>query len=267
MYHSITFGDKNTWTDWHLVATSRPVIDPPQPKTQYVDIPGADGSIDLTESLAGRPVFSDREGSLEFYVLNDFDIDGYSYDWFTVYSTVMQYLHGRYMRMVLEDDPNYYYEGRFSVNSWKSDQNHSTITIDYHVSPYRYLIVEDITASDLEVGRILPVYESGTTTLTGFSDESSDYFIRQKTVRPYTAGDSVRMGNKFRFDLALYGGTLENLTAKSWQASERMNGNRFTFTDDGFYRMNIWRGYNTVVTADDISEMVDAIYYYKGGIL
>ncbi|MBE6724980.1 MAG: hypothetical protein E7576_07270 [Ruminococcaceae bacterium] len=138
MYHSITFGNKNTYSDWHLVPSSRPVVDPPKPKTQYVDIPGADGSIDLTESLAGRPVFSDRQGSFEFIVLNDFNLDNYSYDWNSVYTAVLSYLHGKRMRMVLEDDPTYFYEGRFSVNGWKSDANNSKITIDYVVGPYKY---------------------------------------------------------------------------------------------------------------------------------
>ena len=28
-YHSVVFGEKNTWDDWHLVPSSRPVINPP----------------------------------------------------------------------------------------------------------------------------------------------------------------------------------------------------------------------------------------------
>ena len=52
------------------------------------------------------------------------------------------------MRAVLEDDPEYYYEGRFSVNSWKSDKTHSSITINYSVAPYKkklhktYFVIE-----------------------------------------------------------------------------------------------------------------------------
>ena len=50
------------------------------------------------------------------------------------------YIHGQKMKMILEDDPLYYYEGRFSVNAWRSDQHYSVITIDYDVGPYkRYL--------------------------------------------------------------------------------------------------------------------------------
>ena len=132
MYHSITFGDKNTYDDWHLAPSSRPLFDPPKPKTKYLDIPGASGSIDLSESLTSFPLFEDREGDIEFYVLN-----GYQ-EWQTLYSEIMDYLHGKKMNAVLEDDLSYHYEGRFSVNKWKSDSYWSKITISYRVNPYKW---------------------------------------------------------------------------------------------------------------------------------
>ena len=131
MYHSINFGEKNTWSDWHLVPSSRPVFNPPSLKERYLDIPGGDGAIDLTEALTGYPVFNNRTGSLEFIVMNDY------WPWTEAYSTICDYLHGRKMRAVLEDDSEYYYEGRFKVNRWKSDKAYSLITIDYTVAPYK----------------------------------------------------------------------------------------------------------------------------------
>lgn len=132
MYHSIIFGDKNTWDDWFLVPSSRPVFNPPKLKTTYIDIPGANGHLDLTESLTGEPVYECREGSFEFVV------DNWHKEWHEIYSEIMCYLHGRTMRAILEDDPQYYYEGRFTVNKWKSDKINSKITIDYVVHPYKF---------------------------------------------------------------------------------------------------------------------------------
>lgn len=102
MYHSITFGTKNTWDDWHLIPTSRPVFNPPSVKTNLIEIPGGDGALDLTTALAGRPLYKNRTGSIEFFVENDFR------DWAVLYSEIMVYLHGQKMRAVLEDDPSYY---------------------------------------------------------------------------------------------------------------------------------------------------------------
>ena len=141
MYHSITFGSgnnaKNSWDDWHLVPSSRLIFSPPPIKTKYVDIPGADGSIDLTETLLGRPAYENRTGELEFIVVN-----GYG-EWKDRYSEILNYLHGRQMRAVLEDDPGYYYIGRFTVDEWGSEENWSTITISYNVDPYKRSLTTD----------------------------------------------------------------------------------------------------------------------------
>lgn len=131
MYHSITFGDKNTWDDWHLIPATRPVFNPPEIKIHYVDIPGANGQIDLIESLTGYPLYENRTGSIEFYVANGYE------DWAVLYSKIMNYLHGKRMRATLEDDQYFYYDGRFEVNQWKSDKWRSSIIIDYNVYPYK----------------------------------------------------------------------------------------------------------------------------------
>ena len=131
MYHSITIGDKNTWDDWHLIPATRPLFNPPTVKENMVNIPGGDGVLDLTASLAGRPTYNNRTGSWIFYVQNGFK------DWSTLYSEIMVYLHGQTFKAILEDDPAYFYEGRFSVNQWKSDKDYSQIEINYNVGPYK----------------------------------------------------------------------------------------------------------------------------------
>lgn len=137
MYHSITLGTKNTWDDWHLIPASRPLFNPPSVKTNYIEIPGADGSLDVTTAIAGRPLFNNRTGSWSFYVENGFK------DWSVLYSEIMMYLHGQEMRAVLEDDAAYFYVGRFSVNQWKSDPGNSMIVINYNVDPYKYYSTSD----------------------------------------------------------------------------------------------------------------------------
>lgn len=131
MYHSITFGEKNTWDDWHLIPASRPRFEPPPVKSSFIDIPGGDGSLDLSTALTGQIHYNNRTGKLSFIVANDYK------DWTALYTEIMMYLHGRKMRAVLEDDPGFYYEGRFAVNTWESNAQYSTIVINYNVSPYK----------------------------------------------------------------------------------------------------------------------------------
>ena len=75
--------------------------------------------------------FESRTGSFEFLVQN-------KKKWSDVYSELLAFMQGRFMRIVLEDDPLYYYEGRLHISSWKSNKNNSTITIDYDLSPFMY---------------------------------------------------------------------------------------------------------------------------------
>lgn len=134
MYHSITFGEKNTWDDWRLAPAYRPAFKPPAQKVKTLDIPGGDGLIDLSEALTGYPVFQNRTGSFEFVVMNDFK------PWHIAYSDIMDYLHGQKLHAVLEDDPDYFYEGRFTVDEWKSEKDWSRIVINYDVGPYKWAV-------------------------------------------------------------------------------------------------------------------------------
>ena len=138
-FHSITIGDKNTWDDWHLVPSSRPLVNPPEVKTHYVDLPGGNGSIDLTEVLSDRVVYTSRNGSWEFYVINSGQVVyGSQYDmWYERYTEIMEYLHGQKYRVILDDDPGYYYYGRLSVSNWESAKGNSILTISYVLEPYK----------------------------------------------------------------------------------------------------------------------------------
>lgn len=157
MYHSVKFNNDfpnentviDTYSDWHLVPESRPVVPMPEVNTNYVDVPGMSGSIDLTEYLTGYPTYKNRTGSLKFHVLN-----GYN-PWQVTYHNIANYLHGKEAAMMLEDDPNYYYFGRFTVQSWTSnnDGTWSDVEIGYTLDPYKYynqprVITATVTSSD-----------------------------------------------------------------------------------------------------------------------
>lgn len=134
MYHSITFGDKNTWDDWHLIPASRPAVAIPDVRTKYVEIPGRHGSVDIGDILTGFPVYGDRSGSFSFYVENG------HWPWHVAYSTIANYLHGKQMNMILEDDPGYYYQGRFKVGTWQTGKQCSGIEISYIVGSFKIAV-------------------------------------------------------------------------------------------------------------------------------
>ena len=133
MYHSVTFGSKNTFTDWHLVPDGRPVISMPELKKVTVDIPGRNSVLDLSQAVSKYPVFNNRTGTLKFHVLN-----GYG-DWQSRYTSIAEYIHGKNTEVRLEDDPLWYYRGRVYVKEWTSnnDGTWSDISFDYDLEPYK----------------------------------------------------------------------------------------------------------------------------------
>lgn len=164
-YHSLIISGQNTWDNWHIVPTERPSVAPAAVKESYVDIPGANGTLDYTEALAGTVLYGDSEGSWEFIVLN-----GYQ-EWYTLYNYLLQYLHGKEHTIILEDEPDYQYTGRLKVNQWKSEQHNSKITIDYKLSPYRTLVtgnVSDWKWDDLTVDSDTYVIYYGRLDLDGY---------------------------------------------------------------------------------------------------
>lgn len=156
MYHSITIGNKNTWSDWHLIPVTRPYVELPVVNQKVVEIPGRNGVLDLTTFLTGSPTYSNRKGSWEFYITNEY----YLYSdpkfvrnprnwsgWEEAYRTIAAHCTGRILSAVLEDDPNYSYTGRFQV-SYKPGKDYSTITISYDLEPYKTNLTNGSTSFD-----------------------------------------------------------------------------------------------------------------------
>ena len=70
MIYGVTLGGKHTYRDWGLLPKTRPTIAPPKVRTNYVDVPGLDGALDLSEALTGRVGYQTRDFSAEFIVID-----------------------------------------------------------------------------------------------------------------------------------------------------------------------------------------------------
>ena len=134
---SVNFGSKNTWDDWRMVPVDRPIISEPGLKTNIVDIPAANGQIDLMHALIGYPVYKNRTGTLKFRLVN---VDAESVQ--SRVNEIARHLHGVYMDMILDDEPQYYYSGFYEVTatSYKKAGENGEITIKYNLDPYKYSV-------------------------------------------------------------------------------------------------------------------------------
>lgn len=129
--NGVIFNDKHTYRDWGLLMKTRPNISPPKPKLKLIEVPGSDSVIDLTESLTGMVHYEMRTICFEFVMMEDRS------RWTSIYSDIMNYLHGKRVRIILDDDPNYCYTGRVSVGDLEPDKKVAVLEMEATVEPYK----------------------------------------------------------------------------------------------------------------------------------
>ncbi len=138
MMNGIWFDDTHSYDDLNLILSSVN-IPPATPKTNFVDIPGGDGSVDLTEAL-GEVKFKDRECTFTFTVLptDDFEVKK---------RLVSDWLNGRKFQINLDKDPDYYWIGRCSVSGYASDKKLHNIVVKAVVAPYKLKCTQTVVSA------------------------------------------------------------------------------------------------------------------------
>lgn len=113
----------NTWEDWHLIPDVPLIIQPPAVKEKYVDIPGRNGAIDLTEAVVGKPRFERMAGEFIF-TIHDNDPD-------KIYDDICEKLHGQKFDEVTIAGKEY--DGRWTVRSYEPDGESPKIVLGYNL--------------------------------------------------------------------------------------------------------------------------------------
>lgn len=104
-------------------------VAPAEPKTNLVNVPGADGSKDLSTLPAGRITYKDRKITWTFAL--------YPGDnWDRKHHQVSNALNGKECRITLDSDPGYYYIGRLTVKKYKLSGLLRQITVEATCRPY-----------------------------------------------------------------------------------------------------------------------------------
>lgn len=137
IYPDVQIGEFKTFTDWGLKLESMSVSFP-EAKTDQVDIPGANGLLDLSE-VNGQNCYKNRTLTLNFSLLDDYT------EWHDLSSKIARALHGKVVKCILPDDPNYYYEGRFSLQSTKNSDVLADFVFSGDVQPFK---MERYTAAE-----------------------------------------------------------------------------------------------------------------------
>lgn len=128
MARGTDFGGIHSHRDLNLIQ-QKVEVQPAEPKLNLVDVPGADGSKDLSTQPAGRVVYEDRTITWTFALYP-------GEKWDAKHRQVSNALNGRECRITLGTDPDYYFQGRVAVKKYNIDRTLRQITVEAICRPW-----------------------------------------------------------------------------------------------------------------------------------
>lgn len=141
----ISFDNIHSFYDLNLIL-SKVEIDPASPKTTYINIPGADGSLDLTEAH-GEVKYSDRKAKFTFTMNPAGNLSETA--WEEKKMEVSNRLNGRAFKITLDKDPDYYWQGRCKIDDYKSSKRVRQFVISATLRPYK--LKQSTTVAEFKV--------------------------------------------------------------------------------------------------------------------
>lgn len=148
----ITFGTYHSYDDLKLILTHKE-MGSPAVKENRIDIPGADGTIDLTDFF-GEPKYDDVKHKFDFTTTEP------QSDFLTQFSTVKNAIHGKKVRIILDDDPTFFYLGRCHVSSFTNEKGVGTVSVDCECEPYKYKIDKTVVTQAVNGTEVITLTNS-----------------------------------------------------------------------------------------------------------
>ncbi len=142
----VYFDNIHSFYDLNLIL-STVEISPATPKLTFVDVPGADGSLDMSE-VHGEVKYSNRKHTFTFTMNPAGDLSEQA--WEEKKTEVSNLLNGTACNIVLDKDPDYYWQGRCTVDSYKSNKRVRQFVISATVKPYKMKQAETVASFALQ---------------------------------------------------------------------------------------------------------------------
>lgn len=122
----------HSFDTWGLLKYKPTVVSPPVKKSAFVDIPGANGAIDLMKSLAAQPVYKNRT------VTDVFLAQGTAGERQRLLSALYKALDGGEYWIVVDGDTDHCFFGVPMVAAVEEHLRYTLITVAAEVEPFRY---------------------------------------------------------------------------------------------------------------------------------
>lgn len=137
----VSFLGFHSYKDLHILLTGKE-IGSPEVKRQTIDIEGADGELDFTDFF-GEPKYANVQHRFDFETIRPRN------EQLSQYTDIKNKIHGKKGRIILDDDPSFFYVGRCFVSAYKNDVTIGKISIDCDCEPYKYKAEETVLTTEL----------------------------------------------------------------------------------------------------------------------
>ena len=190
-----------SWDTFRLIPNNRPIINPPQAKTTYIEVPGFNGKLDFSDVVAGRAYMDQRTGSLEFTWSGELP-KPWPYGRTALQNlelSLREIFNGRLFNIVLDDDPYYFYRGRVQLDSISVDASGSgtSVSLAYTLQPFKYKI-QNMTNPRTPISVVAPDVAGSAYYSKSLSAETVQVPIKIHVVPAllyiYTTGSNVYFG-------------------------------------------------------------------------
>ena len=134
----IIFGSLHSYDDLRLILESKE-LGAPEVKVNKIDIPGADSALDLTDFF-GEPKYDDVKHKFQFTSIEPQET------FLTQFSAIKNAIHGKKVRIILDDDPSFFYMGRCFVSSFTNAKGIGTVSVECECEPYKYKLEKTVVS-------------------------------------------------------------------------------------------------------------------------
>lgn len=138
----VSFHGFHSFRDLHLLMTGKE-IGAPEIKRQTIDIAGSDGELDFTDFF-GEPKYANVQHQFTFESIRPRN------EQLSQYTDIKNKIHGKKGRIILDDDPSFFYSGRCSVSKYTNEKNIGKITVTCDCEPYKYKLTETVVTRAID---------------------------------------------------------------------------------------------------------------------
>lgn len=130
----------HTFDDWEMVIESRVFISEPEAQQNYIEVPGSNTMLDVSEAISGHPVFRKRKIS--------FTLAGVipnRNNWDSKISRLRNTFEGRIVHITFDNDKEFYWKGRLTFTGFDRIMEIGRVTVELpNADPFKYNIHSNV---------------------------------------------------------------------------------------------------------------------------